>query len=70
MLEPTNEQLDVDIDDIQSRYPEIKLTHADKQRILLKRRHHDFIKDLKLYDISYEDYLAYEARKSHRPLPM
>ncbi|MGR5283532.1 hypothetical protein [Photobacterium damselae] len=63
MLDSTDERPDVDIDDIQSRYPEIKLTRADRLRILRKRRHRDFIQDLQAMGLTYEDYLEYETRK-------
>ncbi|MGR5230417.1 hypothetical protein ACPV30_18060 [Photobacterium damselae] len=63
MFDPTDERPDVDIDDIQSRYPEVILTRADKLRILQKRRHRDFIQDLQAMGLTYEDYLEDETRK-------
>ncbi|MGR5283575.1 hypothetical protein [Photobacterium damselae] len=63
MLDSTDERPDVDIDDIQSRYPEIKLSRTDRLRILQKRRHRDFIQDLQAMELTYEDYLEYETRK-------
>ncbi|HIF9078232.1 TPA: hypothetical protein ACX6NV_003119 [Photobacterium damselae] len=63
MLDSTDDRPDVDINDIQSRYPEIKLTRTDRLRILRKRRHRDFIQDLQAMGITYEDYLEDETRK-------
>ncbi|ARR51863.1 hypothetical protein ETN89_20700 (plasmid) [Photobacterium damselae subsp. damselae] len=65
MLDLTDEHPDIDIDDIQSRYPNIRLTKADQLRILQKRRHRDFIQDLQAAGITYEEYLKYETKNTH-----
>ncbi|HIF9529864.1 TPA: hypothetical protein ACX6S4_002246 [Photobacterium damselae] len=64
MFDSLVEKPDIELDDIQSRYPApSKLTRIDRQRILQKRRHRDFIQDLQAMGITYEDYLEDETRK-------
>ncbi|MGR5464883.1 hypothetical protein ACPV5G_18235 [Photobacterium damselae] len=60
-----NFDIDVDFDDIKGRFIPPVLTKADKQRILTKRRHREFINDLKRLGVSedeyYETYSLYPA---------
>ncbi|SPY45168.1 Uncharacterised protein [Photobacterium damselae] len=63
MLDSNNVSPEVELDDIQSRYPTQKYNKADYPRLVQNRRHLEFLQELRALGLTYEEYIEYEARK-------
>lgn len=60
LLDSIHTKEHIDLEDIQSRYPTVKLTANDYRRIRSKRQHQEFLRDLREMGMTEEEYIDYE----------